>query len=153
MDSNSKIKKGKLYISDNLCIFKDDIVTNISTLFKNIKTGTVKRYNHNENKMIEMFLSNENGITPSDYLSNQFITDLFLLSFSDKSVMIKTRGTYSNTIIYKKKHIDSNIDYEKNKFIIDGSPLLVNKHIIITNIGADKMIPIFRKYNRLFYCL
>ena len=103
--------------------------------------------------MIEMFLSNENGITPSDYLSNQFITDLFLLSFSDKSVMIKTRGTYSNTIIYKKKHIDSNIDYEKNKFIIDGSPLLVNKHIIITNIGADKMIPIFRKYNRLFYCL
>ena len=103
--------------------------------------------------MIEMFLSNENGITPSDYLSNQFITDLFLLSFSDKSVMIKTRGTYSNTIIYKKNHIDADIDYQDNKFIIDGSPLLVNKHIIITNIGADKMIPIFRKYNRLFYCL
>ena len=71
MDSNSKFERNKLYISDNLCIFKADVVTNISTLFKNIKTDIAKRYKHDENKMIEMFLSNEDALTPINYLANQ----------------------------------------------------------------------------------
>lgn len=152
MDSNFKLDK--LYLLNNLQIFKaKEESPNITDLI-NMRTKKTKAYVNYRTDATELFFKIEEKYPSSsraNYCAFQFLTDLFQLAFHKHSSLIQARGSYDAGLLSHRNHSDCVLKY-KDKFILKVSGKQI-EDVLISNFDREVAEPILEKHNRLFECL
>ena len=151
MDSNFKLNQ--LYLFSDLTIAKVVNEHYSYPTFKETRRGKefAVDINSSRQKCTELFFKIEDKSTlKSDYLSFQFLTDLFQLAFHKYSDLIEARKGYDATLLHHRNHFYCALKYENKFLLIEENK---KEHILISNFNKEVAKPILKKHNRLFECL